>query len=106
MKTFKTFALAAMMTIFGTATTFAHRNPDMRNKNTHVTVVVDNHRHDRAVKPCRPDAFKHHRHLNRPVDRCTCKHCKKMHRKMAKMARKTHKVHHNHHRPMGRVTHG
>ena len=51
MKTFKTFALAAMMTIFGTATTFAHRNPDMRNKNTHVTVVVDNHRHDRAVKP-------------------------------------------------------
>ena len=85
MKTFKTFALAAIMTIFGTATSFAGRTPDLRhnNRNNTTVVVIDHNRHHHDIK-CHKPHIKTHRHLNRPVDRCLCKHCKKMRHDMAK----------------------
>ena len=96
MKTFKTFALAAMMTIFGTATTFAGRTPDLRhnNRNNATVVVIDHNRHNHDMK-CHKPHVRDHRHLNRPEDRCLCKHCKKMRHDMEKRMRRMEKARHH-----------
>lgn len=88
MKTIKNIAMAIAMTIIGTASTYANNiaSKDHSHMPVAVAVVHNNHHHD----------IHSHRHLNRPMHNCFCKHCKKIRRQMDK-ARRRHELEMRHH---------
>lgn len=91
MKAIKNIALAIVMTIVGTATTYANTTVIKHNNHKPVAVVVHNNHH---CMECKVAHARDHRHLNKPVMHCTCKHCVKLNAKIEKeMRRHADKMH-------------
>lgn len=68
--------MAIVMTIIGTATTFANNNINKFNHKPAAMVVVHNNNHH--CKECHKHHAMDHRHMTKPVHNCLCNHCKKM----------------------------
>lgn len=94
MTTFKTYAIAAMMTVFGATAAFAnnHGNNKYNHNNNHgkapVAVVNNHHDHHNRHNVCRCrecEAFRYrmemerlHRESRGPVHGCNCPKCEDM----------------------------
>ncbi len=85
MKAIKNIAIAIVMTIIGTATTYANTTVIKHNNHKPVAVVVHNNHH---CKECKAVHARDHRHLSRPVMHCNCKHCVKLNAKIEKEMRR------------------
>jgi len=73
MTTFKTFAIAAMMTVFGATTTFAAKNNKYNNNHNHnAKVEVTNHRVGATATSNNHITLQEYQ----AAKRCNCKTCK------------------------------